>query len=228
MLGTKLLSSFLQRYSFSQVLLLLSLFQSQPISSYIQTPLVMAVVTTAVLWRMRLGSALRAALACGLVGGITMFGPAPVRQLLAFSAFSYVTTISIVLSDAVSVGDAVRGVWHVMWAVASVLLTTVLCLWLIGPERFTSGAAAAVAVAVSAFVVALPERTHLLTKRIAFGQLVIVYVGTVIHGGQTSFLMHPIRVASSTATGALAAVAAMMLPFPRLASFQVNQCPEAE
>ena len=171
---------------------------------------------------MRLGSALRAALACAIIGVITVFGPAPVKHLLAFSAFSYVTIISILLSDAVSIGDAVMGVWHVMWAVALVVLSSVPCLWLIKPERFTGSASAAAAVAVSAFMVALPERTHLLTKRIAFGQLVIVYVGTVIHGGQTSFYMHPIRVASSTAAGALAAVAAMMLPYPQLASFQVK------
>ncbi|XP_038882782.1 uncharacterized protein LOC120073933 isoform X2 [Benincasa hispida] len=184
----------------------------------------MAVVAaTAIVWRMRLGLALRAALACAIVGVVTIFGPAPVRRLLAFSAFSYVTTISIVLSDAVSVGDAVRGVWHVMWAVVSVVVLSVPCLWLIGPGRFTGAASAALAVIVSAFVVALPERTHLLTKRIAFGQLVIVYVGTVIHGGQISFVMHPIRVASSTAAGALAAVAAMMLPFPRLAFFQIRK-----
>ncbi|KAG6603663.1 hypothetical protein SDJN03_04272, partial [Cucurbita argyrosperma subsp. sororia] len=136
-------------------------------------------VTTAVLWRMRLGSALRAALACAIIGVITVFGPAPVKHLLAFSAFSYVTIISILLSDAVSIGDAVMGVWHVMWAVALVVLSSVPCLWLIRPERFTGSASAAVAVAVSAFMVALPERTHLLTKRIAFGQLVIVYVGTM-------------------------------------------------
>ncbi|KAL4021797.1 hypothetical protein IC575_020615 [Cucumis melo] len=178
---------------------------------------------TMIVWRMRLGLALRAALACGIVGAVTVFGPAPVRRLLAFSAFSYFTTISIVLSDAVSLGDAVRGVWHVMWAVVFVVVSSLPCLWLIGPGRFTSAASAAVAVAVSAFVVALPERTHLLTKRIAFGQLVIVYVGTVIHGGQISFVKHPIRVASSTAAGALAAVAAMMIPFPRLAFFQIRK-----
>lgn len=181
-----------------------------------------AASATAVIWRMRLGLAFRAAFACGLIGCVTFFGPAPVRQLLAFPAFSYVTTISIVLSDAVSVGDAVRGVWHVIWAVASVMVTSVPCLWLIGPERFTGATSAAAAVAVSAFFVALPERAHLLTKRIAFAQLVNVYVGTVVHGGQISFFMHPIRVASSAAAGALAVAAAMMIPFPRLAFFQVK------
>ncbi|XP_023517881.1 uncharacterized protein LOC111781489 [Cucurbita pepo subsp. pepo] len=186
-----------------------------------------AVTTTAVLWRIRLGSALRAAFACSLIGGVMMFGPASVRQLLSFPAFSYFTTISIVLTDAVSIGDAVRGVWHVMWAVVSVLVLSVPCLYLVGPERFTGGLSAAVAVAISAFVVALPMRTHVLTKRIAFGQLVIVYVGTVVHGGQTSFFMHPIRVASSTAAGALAAVVAMVLPYPRLASFQIRKLSRA-
>ncbi|XP_022143731.1 uncharacterized protein LOC111013575 [Momordica charantia] len=179
-------------------------------------------VATAALWRIRLGSALRAALACSIVGAVTLFGPAPVRHMLTFSAFSYVTTVSIVLSDAVSLGHAVRGCCHVAWAVTSVLVTSVPCLWLIGTARFNSVAAAA-AVAVSAFVVALSERAHLLTKRIAFGQLVIVYVGTAIHGGETSFFMHPLRVASSTAAGALAAAVAMMIPYPRLSSCQIRK-----
>ncbi|XP_022143874.1 uncharacterized protein LOC111013682 [Momordica charantia] len=176
---------------------------------------------TAVLWRIRLGSAVRAAVACSIVGGVTLFGPAPVRQMLTFSAFSYVTAISTVLSDAVTFGHAVRAGFHVACAVALVLVSSVPCLWLIGPARFDRWAAS-LAVAVSGFVVALLERAHLLTKRIAFGQLVIVYVGTVINGGETSFFMHPLRVASSTAAGAIAAAVAMIIPYPRLSSCQMK------
>lgn len=77
---------------------------------------------------------------------------------------------------------------------------------------------AAVAVAVSAFVVALPEGTNLMCKRIVFGQIVIVYVGTAIHSSTAQpdhdqddmVVMHPIQVASSTMLGALASVLAML------------------
>ncbi|PSR98262.1 P-hydroxybenzoic acid efflux pump subunit AaeB like [Actinidia chinensis var. chinensis] len=82
---------------------------------------------------------------------------------------------------------------------------------------------AAVAVAGTAFVVAVPEGTHLMAKRIAFGQIVIVYVGAVIHGENTGVIMHPIHVAASTALGALASVLALLLPYPRLAHFEVRK-----
>lgn len=57
-------------------------------------------------------------------------------------------------------------------------------------------------------------------KRIAFGQFVILYVGTAIHcstsqadrGQDEVVLMHPIQVASSTMLGALASVLAVLFP----------------
>ncbi|KAK3038539.1 hypothetical protein RJ639_029339 [Escallonia herrerae] len=171
-------------------------------------------------WRARLGSAGRTGLACGVVGCTTLYGPAHLRSQLPFAAFSYVTTILIV-SDA-TLGDTLKGCWHAFYATIQVLPPSILTLWVVGPERFCAWGAA-LAVAVTAFFVALPESTHLLTKRIAFGQLVIVYVGAVIHGERTGTLMHPLHVAGSTALGALASVLAMLLPYPRLATFEVRK-----
>ncbi|KAK3226425.1 hypothetical protein Dsin_006287 [Dipteronia sinensis] len=176
--------------------------------------------TPAELWRVRLASASRTALACGIVGCTTLYGPEPLRRIPEFPAFSYVTTILIV-SDA-TLGDALRGCWQALYATILVMIPSILCLWSIGPGRFTSGLAAAV-VAVTSFVVALPESTDLLAKRIAFGQIVIVWVGTVIHGAEIGVVMHPIHVASSTALGALASVLAMLLPFPCLSYYEVKK-----
>ncbi|KAK2657924.1 hypothetical protein Ddye_010976 [Dipteronia dyeriana] len=172
------------------------------------------------LWRLRLASASRTALACGIVGCTTLYGPEPLRRIPVFPAFSYVTTILIV-SDA-TLGDALRGCWQAFYATILVVIPAILCLWSIGPGRFTSGLAAAVVV-VTSFVVALPESADLLAKRIAFGQIVIVCVGTVIHGAETGVVMHPIHVASSTALGALASVVAMLLPFPCLSYYEVKK-----
>ena len=94
-------------------------------------------------------------------------------------------------------------------------------LWLVGPARFTNSLAA-VGVAFCTFVVALPESTHLMSKRIAFGQIVIVYVGVVIHGAQTGTIKHLIHVASSTALGVVASVLAMFFPYPRLSYNEVT------
>lgn len=172
------------------------------------------------LWRKRLSSALRTALACIIVGCTTLYGPAPLRRLLTYPAFSYVTTI-LVVSEA-TLGDTLRSSWHIFYATVMVMIPSMLSLWLIGPSRFTKELAA-VAVALHAFVVALlSDSMPLMSKRIVFGQIVIVYVGTVIHGSQTGAFMHPIHVASSTAIGVLASVLAMLFPYPRLAYCEVN------
>ncbi|KAG5550181.1 hypothetical protein RHGRI_015215 [Rhododendron griersonianum] len=160
-------------------------------------------------WRTRLGSAFRTALACAMVGCATLYGPEPLRTQLPFPAFAYVTAILIV-SDA-TVGDSVKGCWHALLATAQVLPASVVSLRLIGPEHF-SPAIAAVTVAAWAFMVAVPEWSHLMTKRIAFGQIVIVYVGAVVHGKEAGDVKLPIHVAASTALGALASILAMLLP----------------
>ncbi|RHN46675.1 hypothetical protein MtrunA17_Chr7g0244781 [Medicago truncatula] len=107
-----------------------------------------------------------------------------------------------VLSDG-TLRDAVRGCWHVLLATIQVMIFSLISLQVIRPDNF-SNCMAALAVATGAFVVALPKSTHLLTKRIAYGQLVIVYVRTVIHGPQEGVATHSIHVACSTALGAIA------------------------
>ncbi|KAK7833768.1 hypothetical protein CFP56_025273 [Quercus suber] len=169
---------------------------------------------TRAVWRVRLGSTLRTILACTIVGCTTLYSPASVKHFLRYPAFSYATTILIV-SDA-TLGDAVRGCWHALFATIQALLPSMLCLWVIGPARFTNELAA-LAVATNAFLVALPESTHLMCKRIAFGQVVIVYVGAAINGAEAGAITHPIHVASSTALGVLASLLAMLLPYPHLA-----------
>lgn len=99
-------------------------------------------------------------------------------------------------------------------------MLSLLSLQLIGPHRFNS-CVAALAMAASAFVVGLPESTHLVTKQLAFGQLVNVFVSTVVDGGRTGVAVHPVHVVCSTAFGGVAAVLAMLLPFPRLAHYEV-------
>lgn len=166
---------------------------------------------TCALWCLRLRSAFRTILACSIVYTTTLYGPQPLRQLVAHPAYSYLTTILIV-SDA-TLGDSLRGFWHALCACVQVMTLSILSLLLIGPAHF-SYFISALAVALCTFVVALPGATHLMAKRIAFGQIVIVYVGTAIHCAEAGelVLMHPIQVALSTMLGALASVMAMLFP----------------
>jgi len=170
-------------------------------------------------WLRCLASAFRTALACTIVGCTTLYGPASIRHHIAFPAFSYVTVILIV-TDA-TLGDALHGCWLALYATVQSVGPALLSLWLIGPAMLTSGTIS-LAVALGAFVVVFPEGTHLVAKRIALGQIVIVYVIAFINGVHTEAIMHTLHVAASTAIGVLACVLALLLPYPRLACWEVT------
>lgn len=170
-------------------------------------------------WRTCLASAFRTALACSIVGVATLFGPESFKIQVAFPAFSYVTVILIVTNA--TLGDTLRSCWLALYATIQGVCPAILSLWLIGPGRLTASTTAT-AVALSAFVVVLPEKTHLIAKRIALGQLVIVYVIAYINGAKTEPIMHPVRVAASTAVGVVACVLALLLPYPNLACCEVR------
>ncbi|KAL7584797.1 hypothetical protein Lser_V15G42006 [Lactuca serriola] len=172
------------------------------------------------IWRERLASALRTAIACTIIGCTALYGPQPIRNQIQYPSVAYVTAILIV-SDA-TLGTTLRGSFHALCATALVLPSSILCLWAVGPSRFTESGAAA-AVALSAFLVAVPEFLPLLAKRIAFVQLVIIYVGAVVRGGTADAVTHPVHVAACTALGASASVLALILPYPRLAVTEVKK-----
>lgn len=170
-------------------------------------------------WSMRLCSAIRAAFACAIVGGATLYGPNFLAHHIKFSAFSYLTTV-IIVSDTYSLGDTLRSCWHAFCATAMVVPLAMLWWWINGPMADLPPSMAAVGVAAAAFLVALPKFTHLTTKKIAFGQIILVCTVAVVNGG--SRYMQPIYIAASTALGALASIVALMVPYPSLASYKVH------
>ncbi|KAJ0263662.1 F34 protein [Hirschfeldia incana] len=173
----------------------------------------------------RLSLALRTALACLIVSLTTLYGPKPLKNLATFPAFSYLTTILIWLSDAEpTYGEVLKCCVDVSYATlqtAAILLVSVL---VVGPASLGISLVAPVAVAVASFIVAFPASTSLLTKRIAFGQIVLVYVTFVVFNGEVAHVfMLPVHVAASTALGAIASLLAVLLPFPRLAHSQMTK-----
>ncbi|KAK7335764.1 hypothetical protein VNO80_27790 [Phaseolus coccineus] len=175
------------------------------------------------LWREGLSSAFRTALACAIVGCLSLYSPPSISTLISFPAFSYVTAILIIANHA-TFGDALRGCCLALYATVQTIGPAMLSLWLLGPGRL-SKVGTAVAVAVAAFVVVLPwpYSAHLIAKRLALGQIVLVYVVAYDNGVHTDPLMHPLRLASSTALGVLACLVALLLPYPRLACSQMNE-----
>ncbi|KAL7133823.1 hypothetical protein ABFS83_12G165900 [Erythranthe nasuta] len=176
-----------------------------------------------IMWCMRLQSALRTAMACTIIGCATIYGPEFLVSEIRFAAFSYLTAVLIV-SDA-SLGDTLSGCWHAFCATAQVVPLAVLGRWLIDPTEGLPLGYAAVAVGVAAFLVAMPECTHLTAKRIAFGQIVLVCSDAVISrdGKGDAAFMNPVYVAASTALGALASVLALLIPYPSLACHKVQK-----
>ncbi|KAL2502899.1 hypothetical protein Fot_36747 [Forsythia ovata] len=172
-----------------------------------------------IVWLMRLHSAFRTASACAIVGGTTLYGPESLRTQIKFPAFCYLTAILIV-GDA-TLGDTLRGFWHAIYATIQVVPLSMLSLWILGPGLLSTGVAA-LAVALSSFLVALPESTHLTSKRIAFGQIVVVFTASCYDNTSAGF-MHPLYVASSTGLGAMSSVLALLLPYSWLASYEVRK-----
>lgn len=174
---------------------------------------------TLLAWRSCLGSALRTSLACTIVACAKLYGPAAISGHVAFPSFSYLTAI-ILVNDA-TLGEVLRGSANVLYATLQTVLPAILSLWLIGPARI-SITTMTLAASLSAFVVSLPESTHLMSKRIALGQIVLVYVGAFVTGARTEAVMHPVRVAVSTGVGAFASLLAVALPYPRLGYYEVR------
>lgn len=148
-----------------------------------------------------------------------MYGPLFLRRQVTFPAFSYVTAILIVTNA--TLGDTVRGCWLALYATLQTVCPAMAVFWFIGPTKF-SYETIALTVALASIVVVLPSSSHVLAKRIALGQIVIIYVVGFIGGVQTHPLMHPVHVASTTAMGVAASFLATLLPFPRLASLEVS------
>ncbi|RLM84473.1 uncharacterized protein C2845_PM04G01500 [Panicum miliaceum] len=171
-------------------------------------------------WRSSLASGLRAALACTIVGLASLYAPPALRRHITFPAFSYVVTV-IIVTDA-TVGTALRGAVSALHATLMGAVPSVLALWL----AHRTGAAESVlatsaVVALTAFAVALPESVVPVAKRIALGQIIIIYVARFQQGERPTrdfALMHPANVVACTALGVAAALLAVLLPAPRLAT----------
>ncbi|KAL6503175.1 hypothetical protein OROHE_023804 [Orobanche hederae] len=174
-----------------------------------------------IMWCMRLRSALRMAFACTIVGCTTLYGPKFIVDEIKFAAFSYLTVV-LIASDA-TLGETLRGCWHAFYATVQVIPLAMLVRRIVSPYGAVPVSAAAAAVAVASFVVALPECTHLTAKRIAFGQIVLVCSDAVVIGDGSGGVMRPVYVAASTGLGALASVLASMIPCPGLACYEVRK-----
>lgn len=183
-------------------------------------------------WRSSMASGLRAALACTIVGVVSVYAPPALLRHITFPAFSYVVTVIIITDDA-TVGAALRAVASAAHATAMGAVPSVLALWLaqrMGESSSTTSSVLGTSalVALSAFAVAVPESPGPVAKRIALGQIIIIYVAKfrqlpMTNNGLGVVVQHPANVVACTALGAAAALLAVLLPWPRLATREVEE-----
>ncbi|XP_049358736.1 uncharacterized protein LOC125823398 [Solanum verrucosum] len=176
-----------------------------------------------IMWRMRLHSAIRTVVAYSIIGCSTLYGPPWLKKLVTFPAFAYVTA-TLVTSES-TLGDTLSGSWHAILAMVQTMPLSMLGVWIaIDSGRNTlSPVASTLALGVTSLLVGIVECTHIRCKKIAFGQLVLVFADGVIRGVHTSVFVHPLRVACSTVLGIVASLLAFLLPYPKLAYFEVRK-----
>ncbi|XP_072996682.1 uncharacterized protein [Typha latifolia] len=162
--------------------------------------------------------ALRTAIACAIIGTATIYSPTAFRRHITFPAFSYVTTI-LTIGDA-TLADALHGAASALYGTILGVLPALLTLFLMQPYGVFSIATTTLVVALTSFAVATIDSAGLITKRVALGQIVIIYVANFKQDNPThakAMLMHPAHVAASTAIGVLSSILATMLPYPSFA-----------
>uniref|UniRef100_A0A0D9XVZ4 Integral membrane bound transporter domain-containing protein n=1 Tax=Leersia perrieri TaxID=77586 RepID=A0A0D9XVZ4_9ORYZ len=170
-------------------------------------------------WRWSVASGFRAALACTIVGVASVYSPMAIRRHLTFPAFSYVVTVIVMTTgegDA-TLGSALRATLAALHATAMGAVPSVLPLWL--AHRTGAGesvVATTAVVTLSTFAVTVAGSAGAVAKRIALGQIIILYVAR-FRQESMPVLLHPANVVACTALGVAAALLGVSLPWPRLA-----------
>ncbi|CAN6472299.1 unnamed protein product [Victoria cruziana] len=181
----------------------------------------MALGYACVMWKSRIGSAFRTGWACVMVGLAIEFYNARLHHPMDFQPFAYLTA-TLIIGEA-CLGEAMQGAALALYGIVQGACPAFLILWMMGPSSL-SACTVTLVVTVSGFVVSLPKSTHIVAKRVALGQIVIVYVADFMHRRRgTDASVYPLHAALSTAVGAGASILALLLPVPRLACHKIKE-----
>ncbi|XP_031486517.1 uncharacterized protein LOC116254972 [Nymphaea colorata] len=173
------------------------------------------------MWKSRMGSAFRTGWACVMVGFAIEYYKARLHRPMDFQPFAYLTATLIVGEACLE--EAVQGAVLALYGTLQGACPALLSLWLLGPSSLSASTVTLV-VAISGFLVWLPKSTHILTKRVALGQIVIVYVAAFTHREEhINASLFPLHAALSTGVGTAASVLALLLPVPRLACLKIQE-----
>lgn len=172
-----------------------------------------------VFWQSRVSAAFRTGWACLMVGIVMQYSSMH-HHWLAFPVFAYVMAVTVV--GEASFGEALRSAFSVLVGTLHGVFPTIATLWFIKPQRFSVWTTTA-CVTVSCFSIAYPKVTNITSKRVAFAQVVIIYISAFMMKETMDAVTYPLRIAGSTALGAGCALLALILPVPKLACYQFQE-----
>lgn len=173
------------------------------------------------MWKSRMASAFRTGWACVMVGFAIEYYKMRLHKPMDFQPFAYLTA-TLIVGEA-CLGEAVQGAVLALCGTLQGACPALLSLWLMGPSSASAWTIMLV-VTVSGFLVSLPKSTHIVTKRVALGQIVIVYVAAFMNREKhVEASVYPLHAALSTAVGAAASILALLVPVPRLACLKVTR-----
>lgn len=167
---------------------------------------------------------MRAAVACTAIGLATSYASPSFRHHVSFPAYSYTVALLLVAGDSPTLGLLLKSTASIACTTVLGLLPALLAAHFM-PPKMVSPLSSSVMSAVSAFMVAVvPDvEAGLLGKRITMGQIVLICVASFDFGQPepVRLLLHLVPAAASTAVGVAAALLAVVVPYPRLASHEV-------
>lgn len=169
-------------------------------------------------WRSRLGAAFRTGWAC-FIAGLTLQLSNMLVDWVTFPVFCYVIAVTVV--GEATFGKALEDAAGVIRGTIQGIGMTILVMQLLSPEKISIGVAVA-CISVSSFIITYPRNAHLLSKRVALAHSGIIYITAVVQKEKMDEILFPLKLAGTTVMGAVCAVVALSVPFPRLAVFQVH------
>lgn len=171
-----------------------------------------------VFWRTRLSVASRTAFGCIVAGLVLQLGNMHV-QWATFPVFAYVMAITVVGES--TFGKALQDTAGILIGTIQGIGMAMLVLQIVGAQRI-SLSVAIVCISISSFVIVYPQKSRIVSKRVALAHSAILYVTASIKRQDMNIVHFPLQLAGTTMVGATSGMIALLLPFPHLAMFQVQ------
>ncbi|CAM6118453.1 unnamed protein product [Calypogeia fissa] len=161
----------------------------------------------------------RTGLACLIIGSMIMYVPTKqlLERMLAFT--TYAPTIAISACDN-TVGKVVSNIWAIMQVALFVMLETMIILQFFPPP--IPPGYMLTAIFISSFIVSLSKRVTITGKKVGLAQISMTFIAANLDP-HLDVVWMPLRFLASIFVGATAALLALLIPYPLLATLDVRR-----